>query len=213
MVPAFKANGVEYYAPLSNEANAKSPVRMVTDVAPIKVDSPSMSCGPNAAKSASQIANVTAGSTVEFGWRSGSPPTPWPHLLGPVMTYMAKCPGAATDCDGASIDWFKIDQQGFLPSTDGKVHLTQELFHDGKTTIAVVPKGLASGDYLIRHEIIALHLATALGGAEFYPMCTQVAVQGSGSGVPSPTVSFPGAYSDTDPGIYDPDVRTISRHA
>ena len=31
-------------------------------------------------------------------------------------------------------------------------------------------------------------------------------IGGNGNGTPNPTVSFPGAYSDTDPGIYDPDV-------
>lgn len=70
-----------------------------------------------------------------------------------------------------------------------------------------LPNDLAPGGYLIRHEIIALHLATSMGGAEFYPMCTQVTIGGSGSGAPSQTVSFPGAYSDSDPGIYDPTVR------
>ena len=55
-------------------------------------------------------------------------------------------------------------------------------------------------------QIIALHLAVSVGGAEFYPMWAQVMIGGNGNGSPSPTVSFPGAYSDTDPGIYDPDV-------
>lgn len=48
-----------------------------------------------------------------------------------------------------------------------------------------------------------------MGGAEFYPMCTQVMIGGNGNGVASPTVSFPGAYSDDDPGIYDPDVSLL----
>lgn len=56
-------------------------------------------------------------------------------------------------------------------------------------------------------QIIALHLATSMGGAEFYPSCTQVSIGGSGTGQPDSTVLFPGAYSDSDPGIYDPDVR------
>lgn len=45
-----------------------------------------------------------------------------------------------------------------------------------------------------------------MGGAEFYPSCTQVRVSGSGNGAPNATVSFPGAYSDSDPGIFDPNV-------
>ena len=77
---------------------------------------------------------------------------------------------------------------------------------NGASFDVTLPQNLAPGGYLIRHEIIALHLAEQIGGAEFYPMCTQVTIGGNGNGVPSPTVSFPGAYSDTDPGIYDPTV-------
>ena len=57
-------------------------------------------------------------------------------------------------------------------------------------------------------EIIALHLAQSIGGAEFYPACIQLNVTGSGNAVPksSDLLSFPGAYSATDPGIYVPDV-------
>ena len=72
-----------------------------------------------------------------------------------------------------------------------------------------LPNNLAPGEYLVRHEIIALHLATTEGKAEFYPSCQQIKVGGSETGVPSDDelLSFPGAYSDTDPGIYTPNVR------
>ena len=61
-------------------------------------------------------------------------------------------------------------------------------------------------------QIIALHVATAVGGAEFYPSCVQIRVGGDGTGVPdaSQEVSFPGGYKDTDPGIFYPDVSTDS---
>lgn len=89
-----------------------------------------------------------------------------------------------------------------------------------------LPNNILPGDYLIRHEvpyrtislslrlltknpqIIALQIAVSMGGAEFYPSCTQVRVGGNGNGAPNATVSFPGAYTDSDPGIYTPDVRT-----
>jgi hypothetical protein len=60
----------------------------------------------------------------------------------------------------------------------------------------------------MRHEIIALHLAVSMGGAEFYPSCAQLKVGGSQSGAPkqSELVSLPGAYKDSDPGIFDPNV-------
>ena len=54
--------------------------------------------------------------------------------------------------------------------------------------------------YLVRIEHIALHQAMNQGGAQFYISCAQINVTGgSGSKTPA-TVSFPGAYSGTDPG-------------
>jgi hypothetical protein len=77
---------------------------------------------------------------------------------------------------------------------------------NGKPASVTLPTQVAPGDYLVRHEIIALHLAVTLGGAEFYPSCTQIRVGGSQTGTPNQTVSFPGAYNDNDPGIYDPSI-------
>ena len=79
----------------------------------------------------------------------------------------------------------------------------------GKSYTVTLPTEIAPGDYLIRHEIIALQRAATLGLAEFYPSCTQVRVGGSGTGVGSPTVHFPGAYKEDDPGLYTPDVRPL----
>ena len=66
-----------------------------------------------------------------------------------------------------------------------------------------LPEDLASGAYLLRHEIIALHLASEEGGAEFYAGCVQLKVDGDQTGTPTDDelVSFPGAYSDEDKGI------------
>ncbi|KAI0309010.1 glycosyl hydrolase family 61-domain-containing protein, partial [Amylostereum chailletii] len=76
----------------------------------------------------------------------------------------------------------------------------------GKTLPVTLPADLKAGNYLFRSEIIALHLADKKGGAEFYPGCAQLQVTGDGAGVPASTVALPGAYSDTDPGIFDPSV-------
>lgn len=80
---------------------------------------------------------------------------------------------------------------------------------DGAKAVINLPSNIAPGNYLIRHEIIALHLGTERGGAEFYPSCAQLKIGGNGNGAPAPNelVSLPGAYSDDDPGIFDPDVR------
>jgi hypothetical protein len=73
---------------------------------------------------------------------------------------------------------------------------------NGNPVTLAVPTQVEPGDYLVRHEIISLQN----GDAEFYPSCTQIRVGGSQTGTPNQTVSFPGAYSDTDPGIDDPNV-------
>ena len=81
---------------------------------------------------------------------------------------------------------------------------------NGQPVSVTLSNDIAPGQYLIRHEIIALHLAVSPGGAEFYPSCTQVNIGGSQTGQPNQTVTFPGGYTDTEPGILDPDVSVSS---
>ena len=66
-----------------------------------------------------------------------------------------------------------------------------------------IPKCLESGEYLLRGEHLALHAAGEVGGAQFYVGCAQLNLTGGGSYAPpaSSKVSFPGAYSPSDPGI------------
>jgi lytic cellulose monooxygenase (C1-hydroxylating) len=69
----------------------------------------------------------------------------------------------------------------------------------GKYNVTI-PKDIAPGNYLLRAEVIALHVAGSVGGAQFYMSCFQLSVTGSGTASPA-TVKLPGAYSATDPGI------------
>ncbi|KAG9020148.1 hypothetical protein FS837_008560, partial [Tulasnella sp. UAMH 9824] len=63
-----------------------------------------------------------------------------------------------------------------------------------------IPSDIPPGDYLLRAEVIALHVAYGIGGAQHYMSCYQLKITGGGSASPS-GVSFPGAYSLNDPGI------------
>ena len=95
------------------------------------------------------------------------------------------------------------------PATRGILKKQRVSFSvNGGPITLTLPPNIAPGGYLVRQEIIALHLAQTQGGAEFYPSCTQIMVGGSQTGTPNQTVSFPGAYSDTDPGILDTTVFT-----
>jgi hypothetical protein len=72
--------------------------------------------------------------------------------------------------------------------------------NQGKQTITI-PSCIAPGQYLLRGELIALHSAGSYPGAQFYMECAQVnIIAGSASKTPS-TVSLPGAYKGSDPGI------------
>jgi hypothetical protein len=57
-----------------------------------------------------------------------------------------------------------------------------------------IPADIAPGDYLLRAEVIALHVAGSVGGAQHYVSCYQLKITGGGTAKPS-GVAFPGAYS------------------
>lgn len=63
-----------------------------------------------------------------------------------------------------------------------------------------IPSTLAAGNYLIRHELLALHQANA---PQFYAECAQLQVTGSGTASPSGEylANIPGYASQNDPGI------------
>ncbi|KAF9531121.1 endoglucanase-4 [Crepidotus variabilis] len=139
-------------------------------------------------------ATVAAGGTVTAQWNT------WPTgHYGPVLNYMAKCPSSG--CSSWKADtgspWFKIQQSVY---TNGE-WASDTLAKGGFKYDVHIPKNIAPGDYILRHENLALHGASNIGGAQFYPVCIQLTVTGGGSLSPS-GLSFPGAYSATDPGIH-----------
>ncbi|KAJ3717023.1 hypothetical protein C8R42DRAFT_724664 [Lentinula raphanica] len=67
----------------------------------------------------------------------------------------------------------------------------------GALANVTISANIASGDYLIRHELIALQIAQAEGGAELYLACVQVSIEGDEMGTPTGAAS----WGDTDPGI------------
>ncbi|OIW35682.1 hypothetical protein CONLIGDRAFT_609141 [Coniochaeta ligniaria NRRL 30616] len=122
---------------------------------------------------------------------------------GPVLAYMSKVSDATT-ADGSS-GWFKVFQDTWAKNSagasgDDDYWGTKDLNTCcGKMNVKI-PSDLAPGDYLLRAEAIALHTASSSGGAQFYMTCFQLSVTGSGAASPA-TVSFPGAYKASDPGI------------
>ncbi|EIN08693.1 hypothetical protein PUNSTDRAFT_154785 [Punctularia strigosozonata HHB-11173 SS5] len=117
---------------------------------------------------------------------------------GPMLVYMAKVDDATTAV-GSDAGWFKIAEMG-MPSNNPDYWGTEVLNDNCGHYTVTIPKDIAPGNYLLKAEVIALHVAGSLGGAQFYTSCYQLQVGGSGTASPS-TVMFPGAYAATDPGI------------
>ncbi|KAL1595607.1 hypothetical protein SLS59_008245 [Nothophoma quercina] len=121
---------------------------------------------------------------------------------GPTIFYIlthvrAKVDNAATASPNG-LKWFKVAEDGLDGS--GQWGVDRMINNNGWVDFTL-PTCIAAGDYLLRAEIIALHSASKQGEAQFYMGCAQLKVTGSGSTSPSSTVSFPGAYQATDPGI------------
>ncbi|KAH0605952.1 uncharacterized protein H6S33_004409 [Morchella sextelata] len=117
---------------------------------------------------------------------------------GPITVYIA--PAAS---NGAGAVWTKLAESGLSSGT----WAVDTLIANGGKHSLTLPSSLASGDYLLRAEIIALHEAdtdyavNSARGAQFYPSCSQVTVSGSGTTSPPGTFNFIGGYTSTDPGI------------
>ncbi|KIJ69899.1 lytic polysaccharide monooxygenase [Hydnomerulius pinastri MD-312] len=161
------------------------------------VTSTDLTCNVNGLSgSGVSTVSIPAGTNITFEWhqhaqRTGEDAISSGHK-GPVLVYIAKAPSTAASFNGQGTVWTKIYQSGLLnPST-------QQWATDVHSV--VIPASLPAGEYLLRAEIIALHVASSYPGAQFYIGCAQVKITGGGSASP-PTIALPGAYHPTDPGI------------
>ncbi|KAG8686637.1 hypothetical protein FRC09_014004 [Ceratobasidium sp. 395] len=165
------------------------------------VSSADLACNAGAA-STTGICSVAAGSTVSVemhqqpGDRNCANEAIGGNHDGPTIIYMAKVDNAATAV-GSSAGWFKVAQTGLVSKDYWGTDVMNKAC--GKVSFKI-PSNIKPGNYLVRAEVIALHVAGSVGGAQFYMSCYQINVTGGGSASPA-TVKFPGAYSATDPGI------------
>lgn len=151
---------------------------------------------------AALYATIEAGTDLSLNW------TTWPDShVGPVITYLAAVPDGqdiTTYEPGTDAVWFKIQEAG--KTSDGLWAATDILSANNEIASVTIPASLKPGQYIVRHEIIALHAAYTYPGAQFYPDCIQIEVTGCGDATPDSSflVSFPGAYTADTPGIvYD----------
>jgi endoglucanase len=163
--------------------------------------SPSAFGGPDiichrSAKPAVGHAVVAAGDKISLQWL-----VPWPDSHhGPVIDYLANCNGPCETVDKTTLEFFKIDGAGWVSGGNPGLWATDTLISNNSTWLVQIPANIAPGNYVLRHEIIALHAAGSVNGAQAYPQCISLQITGSGSNAPS---GVPGTelYTSTDPGI------------
>ncbi|KAH7310673.1 glycoside hydrolase family 61 protein [Stachybotrys elegans] len=182
-------------------------VRVPSYNGPIEdVTSNSIACNgaPNPTSPTSTIIDVQAGSNVTAIWRymlssTGSAPNDIMDSThkGPISAYLKKVDNAATD-SGVGGGWFKIQEYGL--DSSGVWGTERVINGQGRHDIRI-PQCIAPGQYLLRAEMLALHAAGNYPGAQFYQECAQInVIGGTGARTPS-TVSLPGAYSGSHPGV------------
>jgi cellulase len=172
-------------------------IRMPPSNSPVTdVKSDDMACNVGGSKVPSGVKTVAAaeGDSIKVQWDNSGHPGPITHFLyGPVDD--------AAQATGVGAGWFKIDEQDQVGGKwASEVMQANNMTHEFK-----LPTGLASGEYLLRSEMLALHSSQTVDGAQFYIGCAQLKITGTGSkGACSPTISLPGAYKADDADIYIP---------
>lgn len=141
-------------------------------------------------------AKVAAGGTVELQW------TDWPEShKGPVIDYLAACNGDCSTVDKTKLEFFKIDESGLIDGSSAPgTWASDKLIANNNSWTVTIPSTIAPGNYVLRHEIIALHSAGNTNGAQNYPQCINLEVTGSGTDSPAGTLGTE-LYKATDPGI------------
>ncbi|KAL2269009.1 hypothetical protein VTJ83DRAFT_3855 [Remersonia thermophila] len=143
------------------------------------------------------FARAAAGDRVAFRWYHADPDPARdahagldPSHLGVLVTWIA----AYTDGPGAGARWTKIHEDGWDAARGG-----------GPRAARSSPAAAGPGRYLVRQEIIALHMADRPGpgrGPEFYPSCAQLEVAGSGTAAPPQRFDINQGYSKNHTGLW-----------
>lgn len=143
--------------------------------------------------------NVKAGNSVQLQWT----PQPWPDShKGPVIDYLAACSGECTSTSASALKFVKIAASGVVnPSPVPGKWASDNLAANNNTWTVKIPSTLKAGNYVLRHEIIALHGAGSTNGAQNYPQCVNLKVSGSGTTALPAGVTGTALYKNTDPGI------------
>jgi len=159
-------------------------------VSPSAASNPDIICHKSATPGKKSV-TVAAGEKITLTWNT------WPDShKGPVIEYLAKCSGDCSSATKTDLKFFKISEKGL----SGGKWAADELVANGNKWEVTIPSDIAAGNYVLRHEIIALHSAGQENGAQFYPQCINLQVTGGGSANPS-GVAGTSLYTAKDKGV------------
>ncbi|KAH8165870.1 hypothetical protein CIB48_g2385 [Xylaria polymorpha] len=172
--------------------------QLKTDQQTYDVNAANMACNgpPNPTTPSSKIIEVKAGSTTLTALIAGSNDVMDPGHKGPVMAYLKKVTDATQD-SGVGNGWFKIQEAGFSNGVWG----TDTVINSGGNQQIRIPECIEDGQYLLRAEMVALHGARSVNGAQLYMECAQINITGGKATKKPTTTSIPGIYKSNDPGL------------
>ncbi|KAJ4323661.1 hypothetical protein N0V94_001720 [Neodidymelliopsis sp. IMI 364377] len=197
-VSAKGSDPVWFYSPANSRPQTAGWDALNQDngfVEPASLGSADVNCHKSAT-AGRLYATVAAGSSLTFQWNT------WPDShKGPIIEYIAPCNGDCTTLTPGALRWTKISQKGLITPGGSGTWATDDLIKNKFASSTTIPKNLKAGNYVIRHEIIALHGAGSDNGAQLYPQCLNLKVTGSGTAAPSGGVAGTSLYKRTDAGI------------
>ncbi|KAL8288193.1 hypothetical protein RB597_000337 [Gaeumannomyces tritici] len=106
----------------------------------------------------------------------------WPDSHhGPMLNYLAPCSGECTSASAGSLSFTKITEGALISGSNPGNWVTDTMIRNKFASDLTIPRDLAPGNYVLRHEIIALHAAGQQNGAQAYPQCLNLKIRSGGS--------------------------------
>lgn len=163
-------------------------------VAPDAYADPDIICHRDATNGALNNATVAAGDTIKAIWNT------WPNSHhGPVLDFLAPADDPTT-VDKTTLSFVKIQEAGVISGSNPGKWASDQILENSLTWEIKIPEGTPAGNYVLRHEIIALHSANQANGAQNYPQCVNIQVTGGTGSFPEGTAGT-ALYTSSDAGI------------
>ncbi|CAI4218116.1 unnamed protein product [Parascedosporium putredinis] len=160
---------------------------------PRRLRLPDIICHLGATPGAAAIP-VNAGDDLGIHWDT------WPDShKGPIVDSLANCEGPCQNVDKTKLKFFDISREAVIDAASD-LWAPNVLVKNDLTWFVRIPEGIAPGNYVLRHEIVALHAAGQTNGAQSYPFCFNLAISSKGTDKPEGR-TFEGYYTSSEVGI------------